>query len=49
MIKLINLLKEISNPYQINWTAPDKTYMTQELDELLGNEMRFDKDEFFNS
>ena len=42
------LLTEISNPYKVEWVSPDKSYMTQELSELLGNEVRFTEQEFFN-
>jgi len=42
------ILKEVTNPYKINWEKPNEKYFIQELDELLGNEMRFDKDEFFH-
>ena len=42
-------LSEITNPYSITWLEPTKEYFIQELDELLGNEMRFSKNEFFNS
>ena len=41
-------LNEVSNPYSITWLEPTKEYFIQELDELLGNEMRFSKDEFFH-
>ena len=52
MEKIRNLVRkiinEISNPYRINWEIPNESYFKQELDELLGNEMRFDKEEFFH-
>jgi hypothetical protein len=48
MIKLVTLLKEITNPYSVEWVEPDTAYFTQELSELLGNEMRFSKKEFFH-
>lgn len=48
MIKLVNLLKEVTNPYSVEWVKPDMAYFTQELNELLGNPMRFSKEEFFN-
>ena len=41
-------LNEVSNPYSITWLEPTREYFTQELDELLGNDMRFSKDEFFH-
>ena len=41
-------LNEISNPYSVTWLEPTKKYFIQELDELLGNEMRFSKNEFFH-
>ena len=46
--KQIMGLNEISNPYKVTWTEPTKEYFIQELDEILGNEMRFSKDEFFH-
>ena len=45
---VMGVINEISNPYSITWLEPTKQYFTQELDELLGNEMRFSKDEFFH-
>jgi hypothetical protein len=42
------VLNDVSNPYSVNWLKPDESYFRQELDELLGNEMRFDKAEFFH-
>ena len=48
MIKLVTLLKEVTNPYSVEWIEPDTAYFTQELSELLGNEMRFSKREFFH-
>jgi hypothetical protein len=41
-------LNEITNPYSVTWLEPTKKYLIQELDELLGNEMRFSKKEFFH-
>ena len=41
-------LNEISNPYSITWIEPTRKYFIQELNELLGNSMRFGKEEFFN-
>jgi hypothetical protein len=41
-------LNEVKNPYSVDWVEPDKDYFIQELDELLGNDMRFSKDEFFH-
>ena len=41
-------LNEVSNPYSVTWLEPTKEYFIQELDELLGNEMRFSKNEFFH-
>jgi Cys-tRNA synthase (O-phospho-L-seryl-tRNA:Cys-tRNA synthase) len=41
-------LNEVTNPYRVNWEEPTKEYFIQELDELLGNEMRFSKGEFFH-
>jgi len=45
---MMGLLTEVTNPYSVNWIPPTEEYFTQELDELLGNEMRFSKDEFFH-
>ena len=45
---MMGLLTEVTNPYSITWLEPTKEYFIQELDELLGNEMRFSKDEFFH-
>jgi hypothetical protein len=42
------LLTEISNPYKVEWVKPSNEYFIQELDELLGNNMRFSKEEFFH-
>lgn len=42
------LLTEISNPYKVEWVEPSSEYFIQELDELLGNDMRFSKGEFFH-
>ena len=47
-IKEVMGLNELSNPYSITWLEPTREYFTQELSELLGNDMRFSKDEFFN-
>lgn len=47
-IKQMMGLNEISNPYSISWLEPTKEYFIQELEELLGNEMRFSKKEFFH-
>lgn len=47
-IKTIMGLSEDSNPYSSTWLEPTKEYFTQELDELLGNDTRFSKDEFFH-
>jgi hypothetical protein len=41
-------LNEVSNPYSITWIEPTREYFIQELNELLGNSMRFGKEEFFN-
>ena len=41
-------LNEVTNPYKVNWEEPTREYFVQELDELLGNEMRFSKGEFFH-
>jgi hypothetical protein len=41
-------INEVTNPYNVNWIPPTEEYFTQELDELLGNNMRFSKDEFFH-
>ena len=41
-------LNEVSNPYSITWLEPTREYFNQELEELLGNEMRFSKNEFFH-
>ena len=41
-------LNEVTNPYRVNWEEPTKEYFIQELEELLGNEMRFSKGEFFH-
>jgi len=46
--KIREFLNEVKNPYSVNWVEPDENYFIQELDELLGNEMRFSKDEFFH-
>lgn len=42
------LLAEITNPYKVEWVEPSNEYFIQELDELLGNDMRFSKGEFFH-
>lgn len=47
-IKTIMGLSEDSNPYSATWLEPTREYFTQELDELLGNDVRFSKDEFFH-
>ena len=47
-IKSMMGLNEVSNPYSITWLEPTKEYFIQELEELLGNNMRFSKDEFFH-
>jgi hypothetical protein len=41
-------INEVTNPYNVNWIPPTEEYYKQELDELLGNNMRFSKDEFFH-
>ena len=41
-------LNEVKNPYSVDWVEPDENYFIQELGELLGNEMRFSKQEFFH-
>jgi hypothetical protein len=41
-------INEVTNPYSVDWITPTEEYFTQELDELLGNNMRFSKDEFFH-
>ncbi len=41
-------INEVTNPYSVNWIPPTEEYFKQELDELLGNEMRFSKNEFFH-
>jgi hypothetical protein len=45
---MMGVISEISNPYSITWLEPTREYFTQELEELLGNEMRFSKNEFFH-
>lgn len=47
-IKSMMGINEVTNPYSVDWITPTEEYFTQELDELLGNEMRFSKDEFFH-
>lgn len=47
-IKQMMGLNEITNPYRVNWSIPDKSYFKQELSELLGNPGRFTEQEFFN-
>jgi hypothetical protein len=47
-IKSMMGINEVTNPYSVDWITPTEDYFTQELDELLGNEMRFSKDEFFH-
>ena len=46
--QMMGLLTEVTNPYSVNWIPPTEEYFTQELDELLGNDMRFSKNEFFH-
>ena len=46
--KMMGLLTEVTNPYKVEWLEPTQEYFTQELSELLGNEMRFSKGEFFH-
>ena len=46
--EMMGILTEVTNPYKVEWLEPTKEYFTQELSELLGNEMRFSKGEFFN-
>jgi hypothetical protein len=31
MIKLADLLREVTNPYSVEWVKPDMAYFTQEL------------------
>jgi len=45
---MMGLLTEVTNPYKVEWLEPTQEYFTQELSELLGNEMRFSKGEFFH-
>jgi len=45
-IKSMMGLNEVSNPYSITWLEPTREYFSQELDELLGNNMRFSKNEY---
>jgi hypothetical protein len=47
-IKQMMGINEVTNPYSVNWIPPTEEYFKQELDELLGNEMRFSKNEFFH-
>jgi len=47
-IKSMMGINEVTNPYSVDWIIPTEEYFTQELDELLGNNMRFSKDEFFH-
>ena len=47
-IKSMMGINEVTNPYSVDWITPTEEYFTQELDELLGNNMRFSKDEFFH-
>ena len=46
--QMMGLLTEVTNPYKVEWLEPTQEYFTQELDELLGNAMRFSKGEFFH-
>ena len=46
--EMMGLLTEVTNPYKVEWLEPTQEYFTQELSELLGNEMRFSKGEFFH-
>lgn len=46
--EMMGLVTEVTNPYKVKWVKPTRKYFTQELEELLGNEMRFSKNEFFN-
>ena len=46
--QMMGLLTEVTNPYKVEWLEPTQEYFTQELSELLGNEMRFSKGEFFH-
>jgi len=47
-IKSMMGLNEVSNPYSVTWVEPTREYFIQELNELLGNSMRFSKVEYFN-
>jgi len=47
-IKSMMVINEVTNPYSITWLKPTREYFMQELEELLGNNMRFSKDEFFH-
>ena len=47
-IKSMMGINEVTNPYSVNWIPPTEEYFKQELDELLGNDMRFSKNEFFH-
>lgn len=47
-IKSMMGINEVTNPYSVDWITPTEEYFAQELDELLGNNMRFSKDEFFH-
>ena len=46
--EVMGLITEVTNPYKVEWLEPTQEYFTQELSELLGNEMRFSKGEFFH-
>ena len=46
--EMMGLVTEVTNPYKVEWLEPTQEYFTQELSELLGNEMRFSKGEFFH-
>ena len=46
--QMMGLVTEVTNPYKVEWLEPTQEYFTQELSELLGNEMRFSKGEFFH-
>lgn len=37
-----------SSEYNVVWTEPDEEYFMEELSELIGNTLRFSKEEFFN-
>ena len=46
--QMMGLVTEVTNPYKVELLEPTQEYFTQELSELLGNEMRFSKGEFFH-